>query len=80
MNKNYIFSLQELKIRLEREKETSFKELQKQSIEYQKKLQEQLQESVQKVNSCDKIRFYSSLVHKQNQFECLYHSSILTLV
>ena len=43
------WSFQELKIRLEREKETSFKELQKQSIEYQKKLQEQLQEAVQKV-------------------------------
>ena len=43
------WSFQELKIRLEREKETSFKELKKQSIEYQKKLQEQLQEAVQKV-------------------------------
>ena len=45
------WSFQELKIRLEREKETSFKELQKQSIEYQKKLQEQLQEAVQKVTA-----------------------------
>ena len=38
-----------MKIRLEREKETSFKEHQIQSIEYQKKLQEQLQEASRKV-------------------------------
>jgi hypothetical protein len=42
---------QELKIRLEREKETAFKDHQIQSIEYQKKLQEQLQEAVQKVRT-----------------------------
>jgi hypothetical protein len=38
-----------MKMRLEREKETSFKEHQAQSIEYQKRLQEQLEDSVQKV-------------------------------
>ena len=41
---NQLKSDLELKIRLEREKETSFKELQVQSIEYQKKLQEKLEE------------------------------------
>ena len=40
----------ELKIRLEREKETSFKEHQVQSIEYQKKLQEQLGEKEKQVD------------------------------
>ena len=39
----------ELKIRLEREKETSFKELQVQSIDYQKKLQDQLEEKEKQV-------------------------------
>ena len=42
-----------MKIRLEREKEISFKEHQIQSIEYQKKLQEQLQEAAHKVNMPD---------------------------
>merc|ERR1739844_418384 len=39
----------ELKIRLEREKETSFNELQVQSIDYQKKLQDQLEEKEKQV-------------------------------
>ncbi len=52
-----------MKIRLEREKETSFKEHQIQSIEYQKKLQEQLQEASRKVTLLIVLLIYYLLQH-----------------
>merc|ERR1719334_1597105 len=53
----------EMKIRLEREKETSYKDLQKQSIEYEKRLQDQLEEKNIRI---DQLNREMETNHKDN--------------